>query len=158
MIEQEKKYDSRIDTLNHIEMVKRFGREIGGEFFDRLQFHDSAKLESFEKNIFDEFTPKLAGCTYGSEEYKGFLDRMKVALEHHYGIYKHHPEHFDNGIKDMSLIDLLEMIVDWKAATLRHNDGDILKSIELNQERFGYTDELKQILLNTIDEMGWRER
>jgi hypothetical protein len=42
------------------------------------------------------------------------------------------------------------MLCDWKAATLRHDDGDIRRSIEINQERFGYSDELKQILINTL--------
>ena len=32
---------------------------------------------------------------------------------------------------------------------MRHNDGDIMKSIEINQERFGYSDDLKQLLINT---------
>jgi hypothetical protein len=41
------------------------------------------------------------------------------------------------------------MFCDWKAATLRHKDGDIIKSIEQNQKRFGYSDELKAIFLNT---------
>ena len=49
----------------------------------------------------------------------------------------------------MNLIDVLEMIVDWKSSSLRHNDGDIFKSIETNQKRFGYSDELKSILINT---------
>lgn len=77
---------------------------------------------------------------------------MGVALEHHYKNNRHHPEHFKNGIEGMTLVDLCEMISDWKAATLRHDDGDILKSIEMNQQRFGYTDELKQILINTVNE------
>ena len=51
----------------------------------------------------------------------------------------------------MNLIDLIEMLCDWKSASLRHNDGDVLKSIKINQKRFGYSDELKTILLNTID-------
>lgn len=58
----------------------------------------------------------------------------------------------------MSKIDLLEMLCDWKAATLRHNDGDIRKSVEINQERFGYSDELKQILLNTLDLLNIERR
>ena len=45
---------------------------------------------------------------------------------------------------------LLEMLCDWIAATKRHNNGDIRKSIEINQKRFGYSDELKQILFNTL--------
>jgi hypothetical protein len=44
--------------------------------------------------------------------------------------------------------------MDWKAATLRHADGDILKSIEINQKRFGYSDDLKEIFKNTVKEMG----
>jgi hypothetical protein len=75
---------------------------------------------------------------------------MKPALDHHYAMNSHHPEHFATGIQGMSLLDVLEMLCDWKAATLRHNDGDIRRSIELNQKRFGYSDELKAILLNTL--------
>lgn len=54
------------------------------------------------------------------------------------------------GLHGMSLLDLVEMLCDWKAATLRHADGDIRRSIEINQKRFGYSDELKQIFLNTL--------
>ena len=53
----------------------------------------------------------------------------------------------------MSLIDLLEMLCDWSAATKRHDDGDILKSIEKNKTRFGLTDQLAQILRNTVEHM-----
>ena len=49
----------------------------------------------------------------------------------------------------MNLIDIMELLADWKAATLRHNNGNLLLSIEFNQKRFGYDDGLKQILLNT---------
>lgn len=56
----------------------------------------------------------------------------------------------NSGILGMSLLDLIEMLCDWKAATLRHDDGDIRKSIEINQKRFGYSDELKTIFLNTL--------
>ena len=42
------------------------------------------------------------------------------------------------------------MLCDWKAATKRHATGDVIRSIEQNQERFGYSDEIKQIFLNTV--------
>lgn len=74
---------------------------------------------------------------------------MKPALEHHYANYRHHPEHFVDGVNDMNLIDLVEMICDWKASTLRHNDGNLLKSIEINAQRFGMSEQLTQILVNT---------
>ena len=62
------------------------------------------------------------------------------------------------GIGGMTLLDLVEMLCDWKAATMRHNDGSILRSIEINQERFGYGDELKQILRNTVSEIESAEK
>ena len=75
---------------------------------------------------------------------------MKPALDHHYAVNSHHPEFYADGIRGMSLLDITEMLCDWKAAALRHADGNILKSIEINQKRFGYSDELKQILFNTV--------
>lgn len=57
----------------------------------------------------------------------------------------------------MNLIDLLEMLIDWKAAGMRHADGgDIVKSIRINQERFGYSDELANFLFNTAEYL-WGE-
>ena len=55
----------------------------------------------------------------------------------------------------MTLIDLLEMFCDWKASSLRQNDGNLLKSIEVNADRFNIDNQLKQIFMNTarmIDE------
>lgn len=80
-----------------------------------------------------------------------FSPGLKPAIDIHYKNNRHHPEHFANGIKDMTLLDLLEMLCDWKASSERHADGNIYRSIEINQSRFGYSDELKDILKNTVD-------
>lgn len=68
---------------------------------------------------------------------------------HHYASNRHHPEHFSKGVDDMTLVDIVEMLCDWKAASLRQNDGNLLKSIEINAKRFGYDDQLKRIFINT---------
>ena len=120
------------------------------EIDSRGDIHDKSKLEEPEFEVFCEYTAKLATSTYGSEEYKTFLKEMKPALDHHYQNNRHHPEHFENGIDGMNIIDLIEMLCDWKAATMRHNDGDIRKSIELNTERFNLSPQLKNILLNSV--------
>lgn len=149
------KYDSEPDTLAHIEQVGVFLAKVRGELLFRQKVHDLSKLEEPEKSVFDEMTPKLKGSTYGSHEYKGFLAVMKTALDHHYAHNSHHPEHYPDGIRGMCLLDVIEMLADWKAATMRHADGDLAKSIEINQKRFGYSDELKDILTNTARRMGW---
>jgi hypothetical protein len=146
--------DSKIETLKHINIVQVYLNQVITNFDERSNVHDRSKLNNPEVEIFDEVTPKLAALTYGSPEYFDILKEMKPALDHHYKHNSHHPEHYENGIKGMSLLDLIEMIVDWKAATLRHNDGNLLRSVEQNQKRFGYSDELKQIFLNTIKELN----
>ena len=78
------------------------------------------------------------------------MAKMKPALDHHYANNSHHPEHFENGVDDMTLIDLVEMLADWKAATMRHADGDIWKSLEIQREKLGLSDQLVKIFANTI--------
>jgi|FLOH01.1.fsa_nt_gi hypothetical protein len=58
--------------------------------------------------------------------------------------------HRPASVKHMDLLDVLEMLCDWKAATERHADGDILKSIDINVERFGLSEQLADILRNTV--------
>lgn len=123
------------------------------ELLKRATLHDKSKLEEPEASIFEKYTPQLKDTTYGSNEYQVLLANMKPALDHHYANNRHHPEYHRNGIQEMTLIDLLEVMADWKSASERHADGDIYKSIEMNQKRFGYSDELKQIFINTIKEV-----
>lgn len=154
--------ESKFKTMRHIETVRNYLNAAVAELLSRGEKHDQTKLQSPETEIFDEYTPKLRGCTYGSDEYKTYLKEMQVALDHHYAANRHHPEFFtgpcrQSPLEQMTLIDLLEMLCDWKAATLRHADGDIMKSIEINQKRFGYSDEVYAILRNTVqwlDGMG----
>ncbi len=117
--------------------------------------HDTSKLETPEKEVFDEYTPKLGGVIYGSEEYNNFLVALKPALDHHYANNSHHPEHYENGINGMDLFDLIELFFDWKASGERHRGGNIYHSIEINKERFGISDQLAQILINTAKNKGF---
>ena len=147
-------HESKFKTMRHIETVRNFLNAAVRELLHRGEDHDQSKLQAPEVEVFAEYTAKLRNCTYGSEEYKGFLQGMQVALDHHYAANAHHPEYFkgpcvQSPLERMTLIDLLEMLCDWKAATLRHTDGDIFKSIQINQERFGYSDEVRMILSNT---------
>ena len=141
--------ECQVDTIKHIEKVRKYIKLFMDKLAIRGVEHDRLKLESPEVEIFTEYTPKLAQSTYGSEEYNEFLKEMNIALQHHYANYRHHPEHFTKGINDMNLVDIVEMLCDWKAASERHNDGNLLKSIEINAQRFGYDDQLKQIFINT---------
>lgn len=147
--------ECKLETIKHIEIVRKYVRMFTDALTNRGIKHDASKLEDPEVAVFTEVTPKLATLTYGSDEYNQSLKDIQVALNHHYASNRHHPEHFTDGIDDMTLIDIVEMLCDWKAASLRQHDGNLLKSIELNAERFGYDEQLKKIFINTaklIDE------
>ena len=149
--------ECRVETQKHIEKVRKYIRFFTDRLTTRGVNHDAAKLESPEIEIFAEHTDALKETTYGSTEYKKHLEAMKPALDHHYATYRHHPEHFPNGINDMNLIDLVELMADWKASSERHNNGNLLKSIEINAKRFGISNQLTQILLNTAKIMEEHE-
>jgi Family of unknown function (DUF5662) len=148
-------YDSRADTLTHSQRVGELVTQLVKELLDRANCHDRSKTLPPEVGVFDEFTPKLKTSTYGSDEYKGYLAAMGEGLAHHYAHNRHHPEHFPDGINDMTLVDLIEMLADWKAATERHNDGDLARSLEIQKERFGISDQLIVILFNTAHHFAW---
>ena len=193
---------AKLQTIEHIERVQSLLWDCLTRLFKRALDHDKSKLESPEAEIFEEYTHKLKGVTYGSDEYRQFLAEMKPALDHHYAANRHHPEHFrwlcpvcnrvftdveweaapqgpndsgdrycpaccrhgmlyesqlvdspQTGLNGMTLLDLLEMFVDWKAASERHADGCIHRSIEQNISRFGLSPQLAGILRNTAAEL-----
>lgn len=148
-------YDSRPETRKHSLRVGQLIRQARDEISDRSYEHDASKLVEPELEIFNEFTPKLKTSTYGSDEYKGFLVEMGAGLAHHYAVNRHHPEHFPNGIDGMTLVDLVEMLADWKAATERHDDGSLTRSLVIQKDRFGISDQLAVILENTARHFGW---
>ena len=146
---------ARSQTFAHIKCVRGLLTTCANTLVTRAIAHDATKLHEPEASVFEEFTPKLRGLTYGSTEYKEVLAAMKPALDHHYACNRHHPEHFAPNhflsATGMNLFDVLEMLCDWLAATKRHADGDIFKSLEINQKRFGYSDEFKGLLRRTVD-------
>jgi hypothetical protein len=140
------------DTMKHIRRVQALIHFFVGQLLDRADVHDNSKLEAPEVEYFTKHTENLCSLTYGSEEYnKNLAENLQPALDHHYANNRHHPQHFKNGIDDMNLLDLLEMFADWKAASERHNDGNIRKSIEHNGGRFQMSPQLVRIFENTAD-------
>ena len=119
------------------------------ELVDRKANHDKTKLEYPEKQEFDKYNQKLRELTYGSDEYNQNLYILRNALCHHYRYNRHHPEHFGNGIYGMTIMDLTEMICDWKASSERQKNGDIFDGIEKASQRFNYDKKMVKVLSNT---------
>ena len=140
----------KVATYEHIDKIREILRLFASELVARGETHDRSKLSPEEADVFAEFSPKLKGCTYGSDEYRGFLAAMRPALDHHYANNRHHPEHHEGGIDGMNLIDVLEMFIDWMVSSQRHADGDMGRSIEVSAKRFGMSTQLTNIFWNTL--------
>lgn len=140
------------DIKQHIALVQQFMHRATDELTHRADTHDASKCEEPERSIFQTGMQKRDSVPYGSPEYHTHMKDVQVALDHHYAHNRHHPEHHICGVRDMNLMDLLEMLCDWMAASLKSTDGDLAelrRVIDINQERFGYSDELRGILHNT---------
>lgn len=137
-------------TWQHIYEVQKLVQKVGILLHKRMLTHDQSKLSDPEVELFTEMTPKLKTAEYGGDAYKQFLVDLKPALDNHYASNSHHPEHYPNGIDGMNLIDIMEMLCDWMASVKRSPNGNIMKSFEINEKRFGMSPQLVQIMKNTI--------
>lgn len=139
----------RIKTYEHIRAVQQNMVTFATYLLERALVHDNTKLQEPEASVFEAATPRLATLTYNSPEYKEALKELGPALEHHYKHNTHHPEHFAEGMSGFNLLDLVEMFCDWAAATERHDNGSLCRSIDVNKERFGYDQVLHSIFQNS---------
>jgi hypothetical protein len=147
--------DSRPDTLIHSLRVGHFMVTMIQEGMRRAIEHDLSKTLPPEVEHFDRMTPRLAGMAYGSDEYMASLAELRPALVHHYNHNRHHPEHHADGVDGMTLIDLIEMLADWRASTERMGGtGDLRRSIEHNTDRFKLSPQLVNILISTAEHFG----
>jgi hypothetical protein len=80
---------------------------------------------------------------------------LNKGLKHHYENNRHHPEFFDNGVDDMTLIDIMEMIADWCIA-IKQNGKDLYEEVQYNFDKYNISEQLRKIIINTykyIDKM-----
>jgi hypothetical protein len=141
------------DLMKHRALVAEHMLTIVAELNKRAVHHDDSKFDLEEYDAYEEAFPNLQKYAYGSEEHRAELRKIKPAIEHHYQNNRHHPEYFGNvGIAGMNLLDLIEMVCDWVAASQRKgSQTDLLKSLQINKTRFDIDDQLFLIIMNTVE-------
>jgi hypothetical protein len=145
-------YDSTNDTLEHQQKVRAIMGRVETMIGTRLSEHDASKLLPPEKEMYDVWRPILNALDIESDDYKQAIIGMGNVLKHHYAVNRHHPEHFENGINGMTLIDLIEMICDWSAASKRKDPNGRVNMLWAC-DRFGIGDQLSSIIQNTLKEI-----
>lgn len=145
---------SEQDTRDHIEKVRTNLNDALHNLTKRAVLHDASKLEEPELSGYQGLSEALQGLTYGTPEHRAAFAPFKDIIAHHYAHNRHHPEHWRLGVTDMSLLDIIEMLADWKAANDR-SGGDFGHSIQVSVSRFRISEQLHAILINTAKELGW---
>lgn len=151
------KEQATLDIITHQARVERNLHDIITDLIRRSDEHDASKLYDDEMSFYANNTMPMreieAKHGFGSPEWQTQYDSVQKRLQLHYARNDHHPEHYQNGYKDMSLIAMLEMLADWKAAADLHQ-----KPINLTfcKDRFRLSDEMFNSIKNTLDYLNWK--
>lgn len=142
-------YNYITDITIHKKNIMKMFKFIFPYLNDNFKNHDKSKLYGIEKNIFSQ-NPPPKNITYRSDEYNDYIKLLEPAKKQHYKLNPHHIEHHhNNNIANMNLFQLIEMISDWYVSIKYPNT--IYDAIEINQKYYGYSDEIKSILINTVN-------
>lgn len=142
----------KLDLNAHIRLQQKFTAEMVSKINEDSESHDASKLIEPEYSFYMKLNKALKPIKYGSPEYKDIMQHPMVS--HHQKNNSHHPEYYDNGVNGMNLIDVVNMLADWKAASMR-SDTPFIEGLKKNKERFGIDNQLYDILENTVKLLGW---
>lgn len=129
-----------VTILRHVRVVQFLLIELSQELERRAAGHDISKLALDEFGGFVEVNRIARTHPYGSQEYKDSLKDNKT-IELHFSRNRHHPEYHADGVDGMNLLDWVEMVVDWRAASLTYGNTDWNEVLEKQFERFKMTPE-----------------
>lgn len=134
--------------LEHIDRVRKKLNKLIKELTKRANDHDASKLREPELTYWRQMDQEKR-YDYGTPEYERKIKKYEFLMEMHYKANRHHPEHFHNGISDMTLVDLTEMLCDWLSYKEKMRVSEAIKLIEDQSKRFHYSEEIKNMLINT---------
>lgn len=139
-------------TIKHKSLLMCYLTRFALRLIWRGVIHDYSKFSIFEGMSYGEVLPEFKNVKYGTPEYDALLKKFQPAIDHHYKYNKHHPQHFENGYTDMSLLDLTEMFFDWKAASKKSiGTGSLAKSLPINAKRFNMSEDIVKIMNNSLE-------
>jgi hypothetical protein len=140
--------------VKHKEQVAVMLAKFSAELAYRAAVHDNSKFNSTEFDDCSENVLEFNKYPFGTPEYDALREKLKNAIVYHRERNRHHPEHFENGIDGMNLIDILEMLVDWKSASTRSPEDSLRKGLPLLKEKYNISPQLLKILENTAKDFN----
>lgn len=129
-----------LTITRHRENLADLLEELANELRHRARRHDRSKLtlELFEG--FAEINRVARELPFGSPEYTASLkkaNREGGCVARHFATESHHPEYHQPG--QMGFLDIIEMVLDWQAASLTYGQNSFEDSLPIQRERFADT-------------------
>lgn len=133
--------------LRHIMTVQGLLRRVARQLLNRADDHDLSKLGPDELGGMIEIDGIADRYGLNSPEYMVAL--LGKAIKLHQSRHTHHPEYHPNGVEDMSIFDLIEMVCDWKTANKLRGHPEWEKSVDMLVKRLSLSPEYV-LLINLI--------
>ena len=142
--------DFKSATMEHKTRVAIKMSALAREMTRRGNIHDNSKFKTPEVEIYSAHFNELNNSKYGTPEYDKALSNIKPALDHHYESNDHHTQHFEDGIFDMNLVQILEMLCDISVAA-ESKGNDVIKELPNWMARNDVPENYYKILRNTLE-------
>ena len=111
---------------------------LSDELRQRGRLHDLSKLRLDEFSGFTGINQAAREHPYGSEAYRAVLfaeNKKGSCIALHFQRNRHHPEFWDDP-KNMTWVDLIEMVFDWNAAAATYGQSSLVESLQVQRKRF----------------------
>jgi len=115
----------------------------------RGHLHDQSKLEPNELEGFIEINRVAREHGPGTPEYEAVLRDADCIVEH-FSKNSHHPEHHA-ATSDMGWLDIIEMVLDWKAAADTYGQRTLRGSLDYQRKRHDFSDSQWWLIMQVVD-------
>lgn len=164
------KLNYNIVATFHLMDVEGLMKKVATELRSRGLRHDRSKYSGIEHSvgttIFKECDETEAvdicnseGMIFGEGDKEDSIDRLIISSrEAHFSINDHHPEHFEHGLTDMNLLQVMEMTCDLVAhgKSLSYSVEECKDFAHRYLRRYDITEGhqsafLESVILNTVE-------
>jgi len=129
-------------SIDQVKVVQHLLASSQIALLNRQLNHDSTKLENPEwRRVLYKFD---------KEQFPMSDKDLEQAQHHHYAHNRHHPQRFENGVDDMHIIDIVEMIIDWIGDAYCDKE-DPIEAVKRKSEKYNINPQLMNIFLNTVE-------
>ena len=125
--------------IRHQKHVEANMGQLASELVRRAHVHDQSKLSPSELEGFIEIHQIAREHPIGTPEYEVAM-RTATCIKEHFSNNSHHPEHHAT-TADMGWLDIIEMVLDWKAASDTYGHKSVHDVLDYQQKRHGFSPE-----------------